>query len=135
MVFSLSVFVAGVDVYPLHCPVLALRIFLDRTASGQYRPCRRFVSLSYRSGALGPRGSSEFLCSTSPELISSSVRGQFHCDSLSQESRGHSVSAVEYDSAADFVLGGVSSGDLSSSVYHGSPRRSGGPSRLRYFRS
>ena len=29
-------------------------------------------------------------------------------------------------SAADFALGGVSSGDLNSSVYHGSPQHSGG---------
>ena len=33
LVISLSVFAAGLDVCPLLCPVRALRIFLDRTAS------------------------------------------------------------------------------------------------------
>ena len=93
-----------------------------------FRPVvsKRYGDVYKWQRALGHRESSEFLCSTSPELISSSVCRQFRCNSLPQESRGHSVSAAEYDSAADFALGGVSSGDLSSSVYHGSPQRSGG---------
>ena len=43
---------AGLDVYPLLCPVRALCIFLDRTASVQYRSCRLFVSLRCPSRAL-----------------------------------------------------------------------------------
>ena len=52
LVVSLSDFAAGLDVCPLLCPVRALRIFLDRTASVQCRPCRLFVSLRCPSLAL-----------------------------------------------------------------------------------
>ena len=45
-------FAAGLNVYPLLCPVRALHIFLDRTASVQYRPCRLFVSPRCPSRAL-----------------------------------------------------------------------------------
>ena len=93
-----------------------------------FRPMvsRRLGDVYQCQGALGHRKSSEFLCSSSPGLLCRSVRGQLHRNSLSPESRGHSVSAVECHRAADFALGGVSSGDLSSSVYHGSPQHSCG---------
>ena len=52
LVVSLFDFAAGLDVFPLLCPARALRIFLDRTASVQYRPCRLFVSPRCPSRAL-----------------------------------------------------------------------------------
>ena len=76
-----------------------------------------------RQRALGHRKSSGILCSTSSEFLCRSVRGQLYRNSLSRESRGHSVSAAECHCAVDFALGGVSSGDLSSPIYHGSPQR------------
>ena len=85
-----------------------------------FRPMvsRRLGDVYQRQGALGHRKGSEFLCSSSPELLCRSVRGQLHRNSLSPESKAHSVSTVECHRTADFVLDGVSSGDLSSSVYH-----------------
>ena len=76
--------------------------------------------------ALGHRKSSGILCSASSEFLCRSVCGQLHHNSLSPESRGHSVSAAECHRSADFALDGVSSGDLSSPNYHGSPQRSCG---------
>ena len=52
LVVSLSDFAAGLDVYPLLCPVRALCIFLDMTASVRYRPCHLFVSPHCPSRAL-----------------------------------------------------------------------------------
>ena len=56
LVVSLSDFAAGLVVYPLLCPVRALRIFPDWTASVQYRPCRLFVSALPVSGSFCDRG-------------------------------------------------------------------------------
>ena len=98
-------------------------------SSVRRRPCFRPMGSS-RLGdvykhqrTLGHRKSCEILCFASSEFLCCSVHGQLHRNSLSLESRGHSVSAAECHRTVNFALGGVSSGDLSSPICHGSPQR------------
>ena len=57
LVVSLSDFAAGLDVCPLLCPVRALLVFLDRTASVQCRPLPSFcLSALPVSGSFCGRG-------------------------------------------------------------------------------
>ena len=94
----------------------------DDFASGLWSPADLEMSINARE-LLAIERALEILCSTFSEFLCRSVRGQLYRNSLSRESRGHSVSAAECHCAVDFALGGVSSGDLSSPIYHGSPQR------------
>ena len=57
----MSDFAAGLDEELLLCPVRALRIYLDRTASFSPLPCRLFVSPRWPSRALSKNAVSFFL--------------------------------------------------------------------------
>ena len=93
-----------------------------------FRPLvsRRIGNVHQCQGALGHRKSSGLLRSTALEILCRRVCGQFHRNSLSPQSWGHEVSAVECHRTADSALVGVSSGDSSSSVYHGLTQHSCG---------
>ena len=62
LVRSLSDFAAGLDEELPLCPIRALRIYLDRTASISPLPRRLFVSLRRPSRALSKNAVSSFLC-------------------------------------------------------------------------
>ena len=91
LVRSLSDFAAGLEEYLLLCPVRALRIYLQRTASFSPRPRRLFVSPRRPSHSLSKTAVSFFLC----EVISEADMARPEVDSvLAHSIRGVSTSAA-----------------------------------------
>ena len=66
---SLSDFVAGLQEKLLLCPVRALRIYLDRSASFSPLPRRLFISPRWPSRALSKNAISFFLCEAIHEVV------------------------------------------------------------------
>ena len=91
LVKSLSDFAAGLDEELLLCPVCALRIYLDRTASFSPLPHRLFVSPRRPSRALSKNAVSFFL----REVIHEAVAGRPEVGPV----RAHSIRGVSTSAA------------------------------------
>ena len=97
----------------------------EELASGLWSPDEQSLSINARE-LLAIERALSFFRSANSRLRHHFVCGQLHRDRISPESRRDEISAPECDSAENSSFSGVSEGDFSSAIHHGSLQRPGG---------